>query len=180
MSDPNHYAKRAFLENMKLSKHFTLDELTATSVARFQSENKMLSDHNIDALKHLCSKILDPIRDHFGLPVCINSGYRCSKLNAYLNGSMGSQHLFGEAADFFVDGLDDLVGSLHVFDWIYKESDIPFGQVIHEYKRKGDQEKIWIHISCGEPYRPECRSRQVLRFQNGSYTRLLNPRFPKA
>ena len=47
----------------------------------------------------LGEQVLDPARERYGKPVCVNSGYRCSKHNAAVGGVVGSQHMRGEAAD---------------------------------------------------------------------------------
>ena len=47
----------------------------------------------------LVEQVLDPAREGYGKPVCVNSGYRCSKHNAAVGGVVGSQHMRGEAAD---------------------------------------------------------------------------------
>jgi uncharacterized protein YcbK (DUF882 family) len=53
----------------------------------------------------LVEQVLDPAREGYGKPVCVNSGYRCSKHNAAVGGVVGSQHMRGEAADIAPAGL---------------------------------------------------------------------------
>ena len=50
-------------------------------------------------------QLLQSIRDHFGVPVVITSGYRTAEHNAAVGGSKSSQHLLGRAADFYVEGV---------------------------------------------------------------------------
>lgn len=50
-------------------------------------------------------KIADQIRDYFGKPVIVNSGYRCSKHNKAVGGVSGSRHLVGKAIDLYVQGV---------------------------------------------------------------------------
>ena len=50
--------------------------------------------------------LLQCIREHFGKPVHITSGYRTAAHNAAVGGSKSSQHLLGRAADFYVEGVD--------------------------------------------------------------------------
>ena len=160
--------------NIQLSQHFSLKELTNTMFDEFAEENMDVDEAKFKKLEELCSNILEPIREEFRLPMIIHSGYRCEALNEKVGGSTASQHTFAEAADFHVRGLDDLEGSTAVFNWIYKKSKIPFGQVIHEVKRTGVRESIWIHISLGEPHRHKSEVRQVLVYRNGLYTFLQN------
>jgi len=86
------------------------------------------------ALLALCECVLQPIRDHYGAPIRIASGYRCEALNRLVGGAPDSQHVLGEAADFVVDGvdIDDLMA------WIVS-SGLDYDQAIRE--------PTWIHIS---------------------------------
>ena len=50
-------------------------------------------------VKALVSEVLDPVRERLGIPIVVNSGYRCEKHNKDVGGVRNSQHLRGEAAD---------------------------------------------------------------------------------
>ena len=50
-------------------------------------------------------RVLEALRQHFGVPVKINSGYRCANRNKAVGGAAGSQHLYGRAADVTVEGV---------------------------------------------------------------------------
>ena len=50
-------------------------------------------------LRSLVEQVLDPLREAYGRPVHVNSGYRCPRLNRLVGGSPNSQHMRGEAAD---------------------------------------------------------------------------------
>jgi putative chitinase len=90
---------------MQLSEHFNLKEFTKSETAiRKRIDNTPNAQH-AQNLKNVCEKILEPVRNHFGKPVRINSGYRGSALNAAVGGSGKSQHCNGEAVDFEIDGL---------------------------------------------------------------------------
>ena len=51
---------------------------------------------NIEAL---VANVLDPLREAYGKPIYVNSGYRCEKHNKAVGGVPNSQHLLGQAAD---------------------------------------------------------------------------------
>ncbi len=80
---------------MRLSKNFTLAELTKTSVGLPNNP----SDVEIERLKILCEKVLQPLRDEFNAPIIVNSGYRSQQVNKAVGGVPTSQHLKGESAD---------------------------------------------------------------------------------
>lgn len=56
-------------------------------------------------VKALVENVLDPLREKYGKPIKVNSGYRCSKHNLAVGGVTGSQHMKGEAADIVPAGL---------------------------------------------------------------------------
>lgn len=149
---------------MKLSSHFTLEELTVTEHRQFVASNRKLTKKQIKKLKILCRKFLEPIRKRWG-PVIIHSGYRSSELNQAIGGSIHSQHCLCEAADFHVAGYESGEKLFQVFEWIHKKSGLKFGQLIYELAS-------WIHISMGEPYRKKELCRQVLIYKNDKYERI--------
>jgi zinc D-Ala-D-Ala carboxypeptidase len=142
--------------NTKLSANFTFGELTATSHASLLAANRREAEAFLDAGRALATTILQPIREKWG-PLRINSGFRGPSLNARVGGSPTSQHSLFQAADIFPLQADIDV----VFDWIRKESKIPFGQLIDE--RMGNR---WLHISLGSPWRTKTVG-QVLRTFDG-------------
>ena len=100
----------------------------------------------------MCKIVLDPIREHFGEPIRVTSGYRCPKLNEVIGGSSKSQHM-AKNGDCAVDFkfLGNKVSLPEVFKWITEESKINFDQCISEFLPNG-----WIHISyvsVGKPNR---------------------------
>lgn len=80
---------------MKLSKNFTLKEMTTTNTGL----PNFITDLEIDNLRRLCQKVLQPARDRYGKPIIVNSGYRSQQVNKAVGGVSTSQHLKGEAAD---------------------------------------------------------------------------------
>ena len=81
-------------------KYFSISELTFSTRAReLHIDNTPFSYEVIDNLTNLTENLLDPIRDTWGRPLQVNSGYRCPALNKAVGGKPTSQHLKGEAAD---------------------------------------------------------------------------------
>ena len=56
-------------------------------------------------VKALVENVLDPLREKYGKPIKVNSGYRCPKHNLAVGGATQSQHMKGEAADIAPAGL---------------------------------------------------------------------------
>jgi hypothetical protein len=147
------------------ARHFQPAELIRTSRKGFEAAQAAgLSDPKVGpALNSLATAILDPIRDHDGRPIRVNSGYRSPALNAATPGaSKTSQHVLGQAADIaIVGGSEDDLWAL--WRWIGWESGLPFGQVIFEDARPSDPTGgAWIHVSLGAPYRAASRCGQRL------------------
>ena len=128
--------------DMKLSEHFKLKEFIASETAvRKRIDNTPTPEHAKN-LKNVCEKILEPVRNHFGKPVRINSGYRGAALNAAVGGSSKSQHCNGEAVDFEIDGL----ANPELAKWVSENCE--FDQIILEfYDPKEGPNSGWVHAS---------------------------------
>ena len=112
---------------MSISKHFTLDELMKSQTAlRLGLDNTPVAEE-LEALAQLCEKVLEPIREHYGLPVVVSSGYRSPAVNKAIGSKSTSQHTKGEAADIEIPGIDNL----ELYYWIAINAD--FDQAILEY-----------------------------------------------
>lgn len=147
---------------MHLSPHFTLEEMTDTNQAAYQAQNRLVSDTVQKNLVFLCSTLLEPVRQRFGV-THIHSGYRNPALNKAIGGSSVSQHMKGQAADFHCDG-----GTLQeIFDWVRLESGLKFGQVILEGHSAG--QPTWVHLSLGAPWRAASKCQQALIFDGKNY-----------
>ena len=127
---------------MKLTEHFTLEELTNSPTANRLHIDNFPSDKIISSLMEL-SELLEKIRNIYNKPIVVTSGYRCEKLNKAVGGVKTSQHMKGEAAD--IRSLSNTrKDNKELFDLIVKmvkSNDIYVGQVIDEYNYN------WIHIS---------------------------------
>lgn len=95
--------------NISLSPHFCLNEFTKSATARSHGIKNTPPQEAVDNLKALCQGCLEPLREALGLPVVITSGYRTKALNSMLaHSSERSQHMLGQAADFYVAEPRDL------------------------------------------------------------------------
>ena len=121
---------------MKLSEHFDLNEFTRSTTADRLHIDNSIPEELIPNLRNLCQQVLEPLRQHFGTPVVVSSGYRCPTLNKAVGGVPNSQHLTGEAADIVMPKLAD------VFYWLIGNT--PFDQL--GFESKGSTK--WIHVSC--------------------------------
>lgn len=126
---------------MKLSKHFSLWEFTASQTATRLGIDNTPTDEHLDNLIQLCQFVLEPIREQFG-PVHVSSGYRSPQLNVAVGGSTTSQHCNGQAADIEIPGLDNC----DLANWIANNLD--FDQLILEFHnhQKGPNDG-WVHVS---------------------------------
>jgi zinc D-Ala-D-Ala carboxypeptidase len=111
---------------MYIPKWFTLEELIRTDST--SQENNIPSWDCIVRLMALCRYVLDPIREKYGKPITVTSGYRSRFLNELVGGVSTSQHRSGLAADLCCDDPKAL------FDLI-SESDLPFDQLIYYQKQ---------------------------------------------
>ena len=129
---------------MKLSENFTLDELTKSQEAIRLGIPNEPNDEHITNLILLCKNILQPVRNHFKIPVSISSGYRSAVLCEAIGSSATSQHTKGQAADFELFGIHNR----EVSDWIVKNLD--FDQCILEFWTPSDPNSGWIHCSYSD------------------------------
>lgn len=130
---------------MKLSKNFTLEELTFSLTANNHGIDNTPNTEQKAALKRLCVEVLQPIRDAWGQPIVVSSGYRCPKLNAAIGGVKNSQHLQGQAADIKASNPKDN-GKLHAcIKELVQSGQIKVGQLIWEYGSKTCPK--WVHVS---------------------------------
>lgn len=123
---------------MNLTQNFTLEELTSSATARIRQIENTPDEKQMANLKKLCENVLQPIREKYGKPIRITSGFRCEKLNKAVGGASSSQHLTGEAADMVCDDNNRL---WNLICKMILSGDIKVGQLIDE------KQLSWIHIS---------------------------------
>ena len=79
--------------------YFTIPELTHSLTADAYGIDNTPPAEAVPLMVELIIKVLDPLRERWGVPIYVNSGYRCPALNAKVGGSKTSYHLRGMAAD---------------------------------------------------------------------------------
>jgi len=126
---------------MNLSNNFTLAELTKSQTATRKGIHNVPVSEHVENLIHLAKTILQPVREHFGKPVMISSGYRSPTLCEAIGSSVNSQHARGEAADFEIHSVDNK----ELATWIADHCD--FDQLILEFYDGVDPNSGWIHCS---------------------------------
>lgn len=131
-------------------KYFTMSELTSSPTARRKGIDNTPNGVQRAALTALVTNILDPLREAYGKPIVVTSGFRCPRLNRAVGGVAKSQHMKGEAAD--IRTLSDRPSdNRKLFDLIIKLG-LPYDQCIDEYGYN------WIHVS----YTSHGNRRQIL------------------
>ena len=125
----------------QLSANFTLKELTKSDTATRLGLDNTPDNAALENLKTLCEKVLQPVRDHFGKSVTVNSAYRSPESNAAVNGSKSSDHCKGQAADIEIDGLPNP----ELAKWIMDNLD--YTQLILEFYTQGQPNSGWVHVS---------------------------------
>lgn len=148
---------------MRLSDHFTLSELTKSqTAARLGIDNSLnatFHPETIDNLIQLCEMVLEPIRDHFCVPITPNSGYRsyaleqvlCRKaIDRYIDDGAGRRvldylemkpHPKGQAVDIEIPG----VPNLNLARWV--RDNLEFDQLLLEFYDPNDSTAGWVHVS---------------------------------
>ena len=121
-------------------KYFTIEEMIKSSTATAKRIDNTPNQTVIDSLTKLIEAVLDPLREWYGKPIRVNSGYRCEALNKAVGSkAKNSQHLYGEAADITVGSKTE---NEKLFNYI--KDNLPFDQLINE------SDFSWVHVSYRE------------------------------
>lgn len=142
------------------SKDFSFREFEATDYAQFKYGNIIRDVAVRNNIVELTTQILQPMRDAWGKPLQITSGYRCPELNAKVGGSPTSAHLAGLAADIRPAGEPSAEECRAFVRWALKwliDSGVDFDQALDEHNSKG---AIWLHIGLRDL---EGRQRREIR-----------------
>lgn len=120
-----------------MSKYFSIQELTRSSTAAARGIDNTPPPEVAERLQRLIDGLLDPVRERWGKPITVNSGYRCPELNRAVGGVATSQHCRGEAADITAGSPER---NLELFNLI-ASGGLPFDQLIDE------SHYTWVHVS---------------------------------
>ena len=138
---------------MKLSPNLSLAEVTKSATAIKRGIANAPTQEHLQNLKRVAEHVFQPIREHFGKPLAVSSGYRSAQLNELIGGSKRSQHSKGEALDLDADVYGGLTNAA-VFNYI--KDHLTFDQLIWEFGT--DEEPAWVHVS----YKAEGNRGEVL------------------
>jgi hypothetical protein len=134
---------------MNLSKHVTKSEFERSEKAISLGISNEMNEAETRKAIDLCVNVFEPIREHLGLPIKINSGFRSQRVNKLVGGASSSQHTKAEAMDL-------ALGDGELFDWI--KENVEYDQLIKEFPTPSGGQS-WIHIS----YRKGNNRKQALR-----------------
>ena len=126
---------------MNLTENFTLSEMTKSETSLRYDMDHSPPQEITSNLQALAVHVLQPVRDHYGTGVKVNSGYRSPDVNAKVGGSRTSDHCRGMAADIEIPG----VPNAELAEWI--RSNLLFTQVILEFYTQGVPDSGWVHVS---------------------------------
>lgn len=127
-------------------RYFTIEELVHSDYATLYGIDNRPDEKSMHSLRVLVQEVLDPLRDAYGAPIYVNSGYRCPELNRAVGGSPGSHHLRGMAADITTGSRQ---GNRRLFDLVVSKR-LKYTQLIDE------KNFSWLHISY-DPSDLSCR-----------------------
>jgi len=131
-------------------KYFTIYELCFSNNAKTNVINNTPSASVKQNLETLIENVLDPLREKYGNPITVNSGYRSPELNKILKGAVNSQHIKGEAADITAGNkeenkkLFELIKQSGIYDQLIDESNYSWIHV--SYKNNGGNRMEIVHL----------------------------------
>jgi zinc D-Ala-D-Ala carboxypeptidase len=140
---------------MKLSKYVSLAEVTRSDTAKRKGIDNSPTAEHLENLKVISEEVFDKVREYFGVPIFISSGYRSAALNKAIGGSSTSDHNLGKALDLDQDGHGNGVTNMDVFKYI--KDNLEFDQLIYEFGT--DKNPDWVHVG----YRKGANRKQVLK-----------------
>lgn len=117
-------------------KYFSIKELCHSTTAQQRGVDNTVSDIEIANLSRLVEDVLDPLREWWGKPIMVNSGFRNMQVNTLVEGAKNSYHTKGMAAD-----IDTRTIEGNRLLWQYIKDNLPFTELIWE---NGGE---WVHVA---------------------------------
>ena len=139
----------------QISKYVSMGEISYSDTAKRKGIDNDPKGEHLENMKITCEAIHTPLREHFGKPIFISSGYRSAALNKAIGGSSSSDHCNGRAIDLDQDYKGTGVTNRMVFDFV--KDNLEFDQLIWEFGSSENPD--WVHVG----YRPGANRKQILR-----------------
>lgn len=124
-----------------MAKYFKLSELYKSDKAIAHEIDNIPTPEAVDNIELLINECLDVIREAYGSPIYVNSGYRCEALNKLVKGAKNSHHMTGKAADITVKSKAANKKLFKLIEGMIKIGELKCTQLIDEYDYQ------WVHIS---------------------------------
>ena len=153
---------------MQLSKNLSLQEAIKSNTATRLGIDNRPEQWEINNLRAVAENVFQPLRDHFGVPIGVSSGYRSKALNKAIGGSKYSQHMIGEALDIDAD-IYGKVTNAEIFNYI--KNNLEWDQMIWEFG--DDEEPNWVHVSYKESGRNRKQIKRAYRDEKGVHYRVI-------
>lgn len=153
---------------MQLSKNLSLKEAIKSNTASRLGIPNTPEDWEIENLRAVAENVFQPLRDHFGVPIGVSSGYRSKQLNKAIGGSKYSQHMIGEALDLDAD-IYGRITNADIFNYI--KENLEWDQMIWEFG--DDKEPNWVHVSYKEAGGNRKQIKRAFRDEKGVHYSIL-------
>jgi hypothetical protein len=131
---------------MKVTEHVSYKEATKSNTAIRKGIENTPSGEQMENIKLLCEKVFEPLREHVGGPIAINSLFRSVELNRAIGGSSSSQHCAINGAAMDIDDTLGYMSNADMFNFI--KDNLDFDQLIWEYGNEDNPD--WVHVSYKE------------------------------
>ncbi len=138
----------------RISTHISYEEATKSAAAIRLGLANVPDEGELEAMQLVATKVFEPLRAHFGVPIPITSFFRTRELNRAVGGSLSSEHCYGRAMDLDRDGLPGGPTNADLFHYIQEH--LPYDQLIWEFGTS--RNPAWVHVG----YRATGNRRQVL------------------
>ena len=122
-------------------KYLCVEEMISSATALREGIDNRPNKCAYHLLHVLVDQLLNPIREAWGEPIVVSSGYRCKELNTLIGGAKNSHHLLGCAADIIAGNKADHRRLFKLIVMMQQSGQIRFTQLIWEGNGR------WIHIS---------------------------------